>query len=545
MKKTVKLTAALSAAALMALAGAAGNNAVLSDILGGMVSYAAEGWQQSGGTWYYYGSDGNPVTDELKRSDGIWYYLGSDGTMQTDYMYEDEDENIYYFNSDGAMVTNSWLLYEDGGESNWYYFDGSGKAAKRKSDSDNIYTRSIDGKTYGFDEDGRMLYGWVDEDGELIEDEEDAFMDAKYYFGDFDDGQMRKNTWELYEETSEEESNVDGIKYEDKDELWFFFDSSGKKVVPSEGKETIEKTINGSKYIFDQNGVMLSDWIKSTSSTASPSFKYFSGDEDGHMRKETWIYAVPSKEMDEEDYDNDEYSWFYVNKSGKAYTDGIDKVKGKKYAFDDKGRMQTEFVLLDGDGKFKDNFTVEDDDIESDDFKDSSSDLFDDISSGTLYYFDADEENGGQMKTGKSVKVELADDTYTFGFNKDGKAYGSGGKLEEQSRKYYINGLLLAADKEAKYGVVQTEDGFVVVNSSGTIQKGNEKSVKDGNGGYILINEDKYYGYYDDDDHKPVWDEDGVPHEYDSDADNKEGEPIGEDQCASIIPDDMVVYRAN
>ncbi|MGI6079470.1 MAG: N-acetylmuramoyl-L-alanine amidase family protein [Candidatus Avilachnospira sp.] len=551
MRKKGKITAALSAGALMALfAGGMGDTAVLSDIFAGMDSYAAQGWQLTDGEWYYYGSNDALVTNELKKSDDNWYYLGSDGRMVRNYMYEDDEENIYYFNSDGAMVKNSWILYDDGsGESNWYYFDSAGKAARKKSDSDNIYTRSIDGKTYGFDEDGKMLYGWTEEDGELITDEDDPFMEARYYFGDFDDGVMRKNTWLQYEEGSEEDSNVDGISYEDKDVLWFFFDSSGKKTIPSSNKETVEKTINGSKYIFDKNGVMLSSWIDtntSTSPTASPSYKYFSDDIDGHLMKDTWVYAVPDEDMDPEDYNDDEYSWFYVDKSGKSETNGIAKVKGKKYAFDNIGRMQTEFVLL-KDGSFSDNLTVDEDDLEAEDFKNSSSEHFDELSDGDLYYFDADEEKGGQMKTGKSIKIDLSDDTYTFGFNKDGKAYGSGGVLEEVSRKYYINGLLLAADKEMKYGLVELSDGsFAVVNSGGTLQKGDEKALKDGDGGYILINEDRYYGYTDDDDHKPVW-VDGAAFEYDRDAENDEhaGDEISYDADASEIPDDMVIYRAD
>ncbi len=33
--------------------------------------------------------------------------------------------------------------------------------------------KTIDGKRYAFDEDGKMLYGWVNEDGHLANDDDD------------------------------------------------------------------------------------------------------------------------------------------------------------------------------------------------------------------------------------------------------------------------------------------------------------------------------------------------------------------------------------
>ena len=531
MTKTLKLTAVLTAGALMALGTA-------------VCGYAAEGWQQSGDDWYYYGTNGQPVTDEIKSSGENKFYLGYDGRMAKDYMYEDDNENIYYFNSDGAMVTDCWIVHsDDSGETAYYYFDGSGKAAKRSSGSDSLYTKTIDGKTYGFDDEGRMLYGWVDEDGVRIEDEEDAFKEGRYYFGDFDDGEMKKNAWLEYTEGSDEDSNVEGISYEDMDVLWFFFDSSGKKTVPSGDRDTVEKNINGNKYLFDKNGVMLSSWIDtniSTDPTASPSYKFFSGNTDGHLEKEKWIYAVPDEDMDEEDYNDEEYSWFYVDKRGEASTNGIEKVKGKKYAFDDIGRMQTEFVVLSETGDYEDTLHADEDELTAEDFK-YDSENFDRLTGGVLYYFDSDEEKGGQMKTGKSVKIELSDGSYTFGFDKNGRAYGGDGRPEEVSRKYYINGLLLTADKDMKYGVVETDEGIFVVNSSGTVQKGDEKALKDGNDGYILIKDDKYYGYTENGDRKPLW-KDGEAYEYDGDGEDDLGDMISEDTTLSDIPSDMIVY---
>ena len=54
MRKQTKVVAVASAAALLAIGGA-------------MTSFAAQGWVEEDGTWYYYDKDGNRVEDEWKK----------------------------------------------------------------------------------------------------------------------------------------------------------------------------------------------------------------------------------------------------------------------------------------------------------------------------------------------------------------------------------------------------------------------------------------------------------------------------------------------
>ena len=93
--------------------------------------------------------------------------------MLTDSWVDDE----YYVGDDGAMLINTWKKTladedmddpEDDGDS-WYYFGSKGK----KTTSD---TKKINGKTYFFDDDGKMRDGWY-QDGNDI-----------YYLGDEDEG---------------------------------------------------------------------------------------------------------------------------------------------------------------------------------------------------------------------------------------------------------------------------------------------------------------------------------------------------------------------
>ena len=109
-----------------------------------------------------------------------------------------------------------------------------------------------------------MLYGWVASDNaERIDNTDgDAFKDGVYYFGGADDGAMTVGWLQMditYEEaTNDEYKYVAPVFTDDEDQSrWFYFKSNGKKIYADNGEETKEKTINGKKYAFDQNGACL------------------------------------------------------------------------------------------------------------------------------------------------------------------------------------------------------------------------------------------------------------------------------------------------
>ena len=169
MRKQTKLVAVLSAAALLAMGAS-------------MTSFAA-GWEKDdAGVWHYYDSDDEMVTDEWKKDGGKWFHLDEDGEMETDTWVDDD----YYVAEDGHMLTNEWKKTmadededdpEDGGE-HWYYFNNKGK--KVVSD-----TKKINGKTYLFDSDGKMQFGW----------QYDSVNDDMYYYGDENDGARVESQW--------------------------------------------------------------------------------------------------------------------------------------------------------------------------------------------------------------------------------------------------------------------------------------------------------------------------------------------------------------
>ena len=230
MRKQTKLVAVLSAAALLAVGAS-------------MTSFA--GWEKDeDGIWHYYDSDDEMVEDEWRKDGSKWFYLDEDGNMLTDSWVDDE----YYVGSDGAMLKNAWIKTtpdedisdpdEDG--DHWYYFDSKGK----KVVDDN---KKINGKTYYFNEDGEMLDGWHEENGDV------------YYLGGEDEGWRAENQWLWLEkpgdadEDNDDEQILDCADEDDcDDEGWYWFGSNGKMY-----KDTGKKKVNGRYYMFNEHGQML------------------------------------------------------------------------------------------------------------------------------------------------------------------------------------------------------------------------------------------------------------------------------------------------
>lgn len=447
MRKQTKLVAVLSAAALLAVGAS-------------MTSFA--GWEKDeDGIWHYYDSDDNMVEDEWRKDGSKWFYLDEDGNMLTDSWVDDE----YYVGSDGAMLKNAWIKTtadedvtdpdEDG--DHWYYFDSKGK---KVTDDD----KKINGKTYYFNEDGEMLDGWHEENGDV------------YYLGGEDEGWRAENQWLWLEkpgdadEDNDDEQILDCADEDDcDDEGWYWFGSNGKMY-----KDTGKKKVNGRYYMFNEHGQMLYEWINNTPTkvTGTPSnaeldgnatpgsasisdMYYYNIVEEG-WRGDGW-YEIDGSEDVGTDSDTD---WYFFDDGEAEHADAnakdyatddedgpvyvakikVDSAKGKKYfAFNENGQMQTGLQYIADDGGF--------------------------------YYFD---ENG-YMQDGKVSDVECDDDTYDFYFNtKNGK--NGQGYTGEKDNYLYFNGKRLEADDD--YRLYYLNGDIYLVNDKGKVQSTKSDSKK-------------------------------------------------------------------
>ena len=490
MKKQTKLVAVLSTAALLAIGAS-------------MTSFAATGWAEEDGTWVYYDRNGDKVTDKWAKSGNNWYYLDSNGEMAVDQLIEDGD-NYYYVDVNGVMAANQWVAIdnEDAGDDDepehyWYYFQANGKALKQ-GDSDTVSLKTVNGKKYAFDDEGKMLYGWVSSDNaERIDNtDDDAFKDGVYYFGGEDDGAMTTG-WLLIDVSYDEATN-DDYKYtaptfndDDDQTRWFYFKSNGKKLYADNGERTKDKTINGKKYAFDEYGAMVAEWsldeddekkasdteAQEAASTASTSeawegngkyakytqaWKYYNSVEDGSRVSKGWFKVVPAEMLNKEKYDDDEESWYYADGSGNLYAGEFKTIKGKKYAFRNDGRMLTGLKFIkEGDEDFAD-VKADDDDSRpfdnEDDFFDNAIEFYE-PNGYKCYYFGGDDD--GAMRTGKTT-INYDGENTSFYFEKSGGKKGAG-VTGEKDDKLYQSGMLLKADSDDKYIVVDKTTKYKTV----------------------------------------------------------------------------------
>ncbi len=477
MRKQTKLVAALSATALLAIGASA-------------VTFAA-GWNNSTGNWQYLDNEGTPIADAWRKSGDYWFYLGSDGNMATNEVVQNNND-FYYVNQDGAMVTNQWVAFDvESDDANadhrWMYFGADGKAYRDSNGKLTISDiRTINGKKYLFDQEGYMLYGWLGDDTTLVISE-DAWETAKYYYGGFDDGSAQYGWVQL-----------PVLKDGDEVTAWFYIDGNGKIV------KNTKKTINGQTYYFGADGRMIEDWSNlrkngspsemKPANASSNEIVYVNGD--GGARKNQWIWAVPSEELNVDDFEDDSASWWWADNRGKIVSNTTKRIKNKIYAFDHLGRMLSGLqVSVDGRKEFSNENTMGK--------AISKMDVEEYIGSsfvGDIYYFSGDYEKDGSRKTGYQT-VSFEDGEVQMYFQNNGKAVTG---YVSKIKKYVNKGVVLAADNDhSNYGYVHFngdvnhisnttavtyfEDNgvlptdIVLVNSTGTVQKGkvNLKDIND------------------------------------------------------------------
>lgn len=460
-----------------------------------MVSFAA-GWAEEDGAWYFYDNDGNRVTDAWRKSGDNWFWLDSDkdGAMAVETLVEDDDE-LYYVDANGVMVRNTWVKLpneeqddvDDPAEFHYYYMQSNGKAYKAPGSGDTKF-KTIDGKKYAFDADGKMLYGWVNGQSERLTGDNDWNANCEdediYYLGSWEDGAM-KTGWQRLTVCDDQHDD------DDKD-FWFWFKSNGKKYTAKKSDLLREdKTINGKKYGFDERGVMAYEWVLATDSTASvastSNWRYFSNPEDGARATRGWFKVIAPNNntgntfLDYDDgtfaaehADDGEERWYYAGRDGEMYAGEIKKINGQYYGFypdsdeNKGGAMLTGLCALKvRDGKI---LKVIKEDMDLLDLKDCMEPTDDYLemhlpgSNCSLYYFGGKDD--GVMRTGVTT-VPLSGLPVPFEFSKNSVATGKGKGITGTKDGDYIYkfGYRVTAEADEKYKVVYATGSIKDTNS--------------------------------------------------------------------------------
>lgn len=431
-------------------------------------------WVLEDDGWYCYDADGDAYEDEFCLSYGKEYYMGEDGLMVTNSWVE-YDDAYYYVGSDGSKTINDWRYVspedDDEEEAEWFYFNGKGKRVSGK--------QVIDGKTYYFDVDGKMLTGWVNYANDTATEGEDGDT-ALVYCGE--DGARLSKEW-VYTYpagTDEDEADEDDME-------WYWIKSKGA----AQTGRNID--INGEMYFFAKDGHMLSGWVATADgetyveiggeeseaeiSDYAEGAVYFCGNSDqGWAKKSKWVKTWKPSEYDEADSDDDQY-WYWIAKSGKVYiptatasnaatqdfvdgsasdpfavdTDGIvatfKEVNDKQYVFNQDGEMLSGLVMIDD----------------------------------AMYYFGG--SNDGEMKTGSVTIEDEEGEDWKFFFGKktdsdDGYVEGAG-VTGAASGELYVNGLIQEASSEDYEQIYVEGIGYFVVDADGDIRTAKKEYEND------------------------------------------------------------------
>ena len=196
----------------------------------------------------------------------------------------------------------------------------------------------------------------------------------------------------------------------------------------------------------------------------SETFMYFNNPEDGARVTKGWFKVVPGYYLQEDKYNDGEDYWYYADGDGEIYANVIKTIKGKKYAFDNYGRMIDGLALLqmatDGDKiesakidkKWADDAAGYEYDTE-DNFDATVVAHADELTTGALRFYYFGDSDDGAMKTGKQ-NVEIDGENFTFKFKESSSSKGAGIHGEDDD-KLYNGGKLIKANSDDKYKVVE------------------------------------------------------------------------------------------
>ena len=432
-----------------------------------VASAATKGWTQENGEWVWLDSNGDKVTETFKLSGSTYYWLNEEGFLGSDELVEYKD-NYYYVDETGAMVKSQWIEVKNNDNANGfgdtikYYFQSSGKAYKSGK-------KAIDGKSYIFDNQGRMLHGWIGKSDDGVWSmgskaaNSEAWKSCDYYAGAESDGAVVTSAWK----TIKVYNGTTTCDYQ------FYFSSNSKKYKLSDsdaekGNEYAEKTIDDKTYKFAADGHLVDGQTEDTSGESSGESGGETTDKPTYEIGWHWVETVVTDETDEASGK----MYYYRDTDGTIYSDQIATINGKKYLFDSDGSILVGLYYLEftDDESTINNKVCLNEKGPLDSYTTLGGENYnasDSTSKSGVYFFSGNAGTDGTMATG-SKTVEVDGDSYSFKFATSGDSKGKGLNGRDGSY-YYVNGRKVKADSDNKFELFKrtTTSGNVTELSGG------------------------------------------------------------------------------
>ena len=263
-------------------------------------AYAAQGWVQSGSSWYFLNSQGSVVRNAWQGNywlgadgrmatnswvDGGRYYVGSDGAWVRGAQKPAETKkqgwvqsgsSWYYISSEGSLVRNAWIgnywLGSDGkmATSSWvdggrYYVGSNGvwvRDAQKQEEKRNGWVKS--GSSWYYFNQGIMVRNawqgnyWLGSDGKMATS---SWVDnGRYYVGS-------NGSWDKDKKKEDEVPTGRHTGWVKSGTTWYYFDAQGKLVrnawagnywLGSDGKMAKNAWVDNNRYYVGANGA----WVK-------------------------------------------------------------------------------------------------------------------------------------------------------------------------------------------------------------------------------------------------------------------------------------------
>ena len=300
---------------------------------------AVNQWIRNGNRWWYRHADGSYTTNGWEVINGAWYYFDGAGWMVTDTWignnYVDgsgawipgkvkaqagwvqSGSRWWYRHADGSYTRNNWEMING----SWYYFDGAGWMATGWLKLGNNWYYLNPGN-------GAMVTGWLQ-------------LGSTWYYMN-GSGAMETDIW-----IGNSYVDANGVWDQSKTKAQAYWVLNGDRwmLVQEDGTYAKKcwKTVGGKEYYLDENGYMVTGWLKQGS---------------------TWYYLKPTAKNSAEKVGEKAYNYwvgtagiggYYIDKYGRMVAGKDYSLGSYVYTFDANGlctnRENRYLQVTDANGK--------------------------------------------------------------------------------------------------------------------------------------------------------------------------------------------------